>query len=105
MKETAEFEIYIGCHDSQIRGEIVSQEELEELVVAFFDRNHIDFSLVQTRGGYLHEDGVFVNEDSLCISIIGDSQLDIIGLAQGFAMYMNQENALVVKKSVKSKIN
>lgn len=104
LKETTEFEIYIGCKDSQIQDEIVSREELEDIVVSFFERNNIDFSLVQTGGGYLNEDGVFVLEDSLCISIIGDSDLDILGLAKSLSMYMNQETAMVVKTSAKSKI-
>lgn len=104
MKETTEFEIYIGCNDPQAQDEIVSREELEDLVVSFFDRNHIDFSLVQAKGGYLQENGVFVLEDSLCISIIGDPDLDILGLAKGLAMYMNQEKAMVVRKTVASKI-
>lgn len=104
LKKTTEFEIYIGCNDSQIQGEVVSREELEDLVVSFFDRYNIDFSLVQAEGGYLSEDGVFVLEDSLCISIIGDSDLDILGLTRSLSMYMNQETAMVVKNYVKSKI-
>ena len=105
LKETTEFEIYIGCNDAQIHDEIVSREELEDIVVSYFDRNHIDFSFLHAQGGYLHQDGVFVIEDSLCISIIGDSDLDILGLAEGLSMYMNQENVMVIKNTVKSKIS
>ena len=105
MKETTEFEIYIGCNDSQMQDEIVSREELEDIVVSFFERNNIDFSLVQTKGGYLYEDRGYVLEDSLCISIIGDSDLDILGLARSLAMYMNQETAMVIKTCEKSKIS
>ena len=104
LKETTEFVIYIGCNDSQVQGEIVSREELQELVVSFFERYHIDFSLMRADGGYLHENGEFVMEDSLCINIIGDYDLEITELARSLSMYMNQENVLVVRKAVKSKI-
>ena len=104
LKETTEFEIFIGCKDSQIQDEIVSLEELEDIVVSFFERNNIDFSLRHANGGYLSKDGIFVLEDSLCISIIGDSDLDILGLTRSLSMYMNQETAMVVKNYMKSKI-
>ena len=105
LKETTEFEIYIGCNDSQIQDEIVSREELEDIVVSFFERNNIDFSLLHANGGYLSKDGIFVLEDSLCISIIGDSDLDILELARNLSMYMNQETAMVIKTREKSKIS
>ncbi len=36
LKKTTEFEIYIGCNDPQIQGEVVSREELEDLVVSLY---------------------------------------------------------------------
>lgn len=104
MKETIEYEIYIGCRDSQTLNEVAGLNELREMVVSYFDRNKVDFSVVNAEGGYLHKDGVFVMEDSLWITIIGDSDTDIMGLAERLAMFMNQESALVVRNRVKSRI-
>ncbi|MBQ6493628.1 MAG: hypothetical protein IJI92_07185 [Erysipelotrichaceae bacterium] len=102
MKDTTEYQIYIGCRDSQLKDEIVSEDELREMVVQFFRRKEIDFSMFSAKGGYLHEDGRFISENSLCINIIGSYDLDIIKLARSLSMYMNQECSLVVKDSIKA---
>ena len=70
MKDNTEYQIYIGCSDSQVRDEIVSEDEFKEMVVQFFKRKKIDFSMLSVKGGYLHEDGRFVSENTLCINII-----------------------------------
>ena len=56
-----------------------------------------------TKGGYLHDDGWFVRENTLCISIIGSSDIDIIKFAKNLSMYMNQENSMVVKQYIQTK--
>lgn len=102
MSETSEYEIFIGCTDSQTRNELVHEEELMDMISSFFARNEIDFSLLKIEGGYLYEDGSFVMEDGVCINIIGDSDIDIISLAKSFSMFMNQESVLITRNNVKS---
>ena len=102
MKTNTEYQIYIGCRDGQLRDEIVSEDELREMVVQFFRKREINFSIFSTTGGYLHEDGMFVSENTICINIIGSDELDIINLAKSLSMFMNQEYSLVVKDIIKS---
>lgn len=102
MKTNTEYQIYIGCQDSQLRDEIISENELREIIVAFFRSKEIDFSMFSAKGGYRRDDGSFVSENTLCINIIGNDDLDIIRFAKGFSMFMNQEYALVVKDIIKS---
>ena len=102
MKDNIEYQIYIGCHDSQLRDELVSDDELKEMVADFFRRKEIDFSMFSAKGGYLHEDGTFISENSLCINIIGSQEMDIIRLAKNLSMYMNQECSMIVKDIIKA---
>ena len=97
-----EYQIFIGTRDYHLNDEIVSEDELRELVVNFFKREEIDFSVFSAKGGYLRTDGVFISEDSLCINIIGSDDHTITKLAKNLAMYMNQERALVVKDVIKT---
>lgn len=101
MKDNTEYQIFIGCHDSQLRDEIVSEDELRAMMVQFFKKYKIDFSMFSAKGGYFHADSSFVYEDSLCINIIGNYDLDIIKLAKSLSMFMNQECSLVVKHIIK----
>ena len=87
MNAISEFQIYIGSLDSQLNTELV---------------NEIAFSMYRAVGGYLHENGDFVSENSMCINIIGARDLDIVSLAKSLSMFMNQECSLVVKNIVKT---
>ena len=46
MNNNVEYQIYIGCIDNQLRDrELVSEDELRDMVSSFFERNKIDFSI------------------------------------------------------------
>jgi hypothetical protein len=105
MKDNTEFQIFIGCQDSGLHGEVVSVDELKEMVEQFFRRKEIGFSMYYAKGGFLHDDGRYVSENSLCINIIGAYDLDIIRLAKSLSMYMNQKCSLVTKSNIKAEYN
>jgi hypothetical protein len=102
MKDSFEYQIYIGCNDSQLHTEIVSEAELKDMVSRYFERIHMDFSLLSLKGSYLYENGWYITEDTLCINIIGNSSLNIKGIVRGLSMYMNQKCCLIVRKPLKT---
>lgn len=104
MQDNTEYQIFIGCHDSQICKEVVSEDELKTMIVSFFEKNKIDFSMFSAKGGYIYADSSFIYENSLCINIIGKYDLDIIKLAKSLSMFMNQECSLVIKNVIKSEL-
>ena len=100
--ESMEYQIYIGCRDAQSDSEIVPVHELKEMVSRFFSQRKIDFSIINAQGGYLHDNGWFITETSLCINIVEPSDFDIIKLARSLSMFMNQECSLIIRNTVKS---
>lgn len=105
MKENIEYQIFIGGQDPHVFDEIVSHDNLKDMVVDFFRRKKIDFTVFSAKGGYISETGRYVSENTLCINIIGADNLNIIKLAKSLAMFMNQEHPLVVKNIVKAKFS
>ena len=102
MKQNIEYQIIIGCNDSCFKGEYVSDEELSKMIVDYFSRMEINFSLMKLNGGYLYENSDFVFENCVCITIIGSNDEKIIGLAKTLKMYMNQETVLIIKNKLKN---
>lgn len=100
MENSIEYQILIGCNDPQLNDEVVNEHELRELVSLFFARKKIDFSILSANGGYLYEDGHFTTENTLCVNIIGDPNLDIFQLANSLSMFMNQECVLITRNSL-----
>jgi len=78
--------------------------ELKEMVTCFFDRKHIDFSILNAKGRYLYENGRYELENSLCISIIRTQNLNILKLAKSLSMYMNQKCSLIIKIPLQAKL-
>lgn len=102
MEDTIEYQIFVGCNDLQLRYEVVKEKELRELLMQFFQRKRVDFSILSAQGGYCYESGEFILENTLCINIIGSPELDIIALAKSISMYMNQEHVLITRHCLKS---
>ena len=105
MKDNVEYQIYIGCKDVDIHDGVISKASLGEMVVRFFESRKIDFSLISAKGGFLHDDGWYDVEDTLCVNIIGSSDVDIITLGNALSMFMNQDCVLVVKNRLQTEFN
>lgn len=103
MADLVEYQIYIGYRDPQAGEEILSEKEIIALLTAYFERVQMGFSLMSVKGGYYYEDGWYDTENTICISIVGDSEMDIIRIANAVSMFMNQECSLVVKQPLKMK--
>ena len=95
-----EYHIYIGFNDSQQREEIVDEGYLKNMMADFFERYQVSFSMLNIKGGYLHNDGWFVTEKTLYINIIGAEEKEIEKLAKNLSMFMNQESALIMRNEV-----
>ena len=95
--DTTEYQIFIGCNDSHVQKELVTEEELRNMISAFFEKKNINFSLISLKGGFLYASGGFVIENTLCINIITDNEEGIKALAKELSMFMNQESSLIIK--------
>ena len=104
MKKDVEYQIIVGCNDPFLKSEYVKDHELSDVFVNFFAKYNIDFSLLKINGGYLYNDGSFVIENGICVTIIGSADEKILRLAKIIKMFMCQENVLVIKSKLDTKI-
>ena len=103
MQDSIEYQIFIGCNDSQSLKEIVSGDELKGIMAGYFENFSISFSMQSASGGYLYKDGSFVTENVLCISVIGADEKSIVLIAKSLAMFMNQESVMIIRIPLKIK--
>ncbi len=104
MKTSEEYQIFIGCHDAQIDNELVKDHELSDVISNFFTRKEVDFSLLKMVGGYLYNDGTFIFENGVIISIVGAKAKEVVKLGKLLSMYMNQESSLIIRNKVGARI-
>lgn len=95
------YDIYLGCRDKTTRQEKISREYLEEILNPIFVRNKVGFSITKQAGGYIHEDGKYIIEESIKITLIGHIlKRNIDKFVAILKDKINQEHILLVKKEV-----
>lgn len=100
MKYTyKKFEMSIGLNDKDTRKQIISTENAKQIIIQELDKKNLDFSLIQTYGGYTHEDGEKVKESGFLLIIIEkDTKKNIEkikALRDKLLKILNQENIFI----------
>lgn len=100
MNNDVQYEIFIGCADRNTKNEIVKSCELLKLVDEYFTKLKINYSALEFEGGYHQQNGSFICEKTICITIIGNQNFDIVKFSKALSMYMNQECFMITKKNL-----
>ena len=103
MTDLVEYQILIGCKDPHLADEIFNEQELTDWISKYFEKIQMNYSLSFIKGGYYYGNGWYATENTLCISIIGDVEAEVLRITKAFSMFLNQECSLVLKKPLKMK--
>ena len=103
MNEIICYRIFLGYNDSQTKEQLVTEDELEQLVSAYFQKKKICFTISSGKGGYLYKDGKYILENIVIITLVGDQGIDIFRLSKNLSMFLNQEASLVMKNTVEKR--
>ena len=96
-----ETRLFIGLNDAETKKQIFETElyvkQLKKLCFTY----HVPFSVAFEEGGYFHENGEYVEEKTLVLTLI-DAEADIIQkIAKDLCGLFNQESILVTENNVK----
>ncbi len=92
--------IYIGINDKNTHEQIIDTAVFERIIKNVCKGYSVAFSTHLQQGGYLHENGVYTQENSAVLTLIGASREDVNAVAADLCCFFNQESVLVeVRKS------
>lgn len=95
-----ETKIYVGLNDSATK----QQEHLTELYVKVMKHVcqsfHVSFSFVVTEGGYFHENGDYVQEKTLVLSLIDPEAGVAETIAKELCAFFHQESVLITQNQM-----
>ena len=96
-----ETRLYIGLNDAETKKQIFETEQYVEQLKKLCFTYHIPFSVAFEEGGYFHENGEYVEEKTLVLTLI-DAEMDTIQkIAKDLCGLFNQESILVTEDNVK----
>ena len=97
MKET---KIYVGLNDSITKKQKYDKEKYIRILKEVCFNYHAPFSFVIQEGGYFHEDGEYVEENSIVLSLVDVDKEVANEIAKDLCVFFNQESVLVTNGEV-----
>ena len=95
-----ESRIYVGLCDRDSHEQIHDTETYKEALKNICRNHKSPFSLQVIEGGYFHDDGSWVDENTLLITLIGTPQMVVYKIAKEVCTAFHQESVMITGNSV-----
>ena len=89
MEKMTQSTIYVGMNDSETHMQKFDTENI-------WYNYQVAFSVNQITGGYFHEDGTYVEENSLALTLIGIEKEIVQEIAKDLCAFFHQESVMAV---------
>ena len=96
-----ESRIYVGLCDRDSHEQIHDTETYKEALKNICRNHKSPFSLQVIEGGYFHNDGSWVDENTLLITLIGTPQMVAYKIAKEVCTAFHQESVMITGNSVR----
>ena len=98
----SESKICVGLSDSETRVQMYDTEKYISILKDVCRNYHVGFSVSAGQGGYFFEDGSYVQETTLVLSLI-DADIDTVNeIAKDLCVFFRQESVLITENKVRS---
>lgn len=95
-----ESRIYVGLCDRDSHEQIHDTETYKEALKNICRNHKSPFSLQVIEGGYFHNDGSWVDENTLLITLIGTPQMVVYKIAKEVCTAFHQESVMITSNAV-----
>ena len=99
--QMVETRLYIGLNDAETKKQMFETEQYVEQLKKLCCTYHVPFSVAFEEGGYFHENGEYVEEKTLVLTLIDAEMETIQKIAKDLCSMLNQESILVTEDLVK----
>jgi len=91
------YTLCIGLSDRNSKVQEFDTEKFLAVVTRVCTGYRVGYSYTRSFGGYIHEDGTYVNENSILLSLVGLPEELIDRIAMDLCRFFNQESVLVIR--------
>lgn len=94
------YTISVGLNDKDEKTQRIRTEQVLRLVRSCCKGYNMAFSSYLQDGGYIHENGTYITEKSVCIVLIDPDESLIREAAKDLCAFLNQESVMVTVEEV-----
>lgn len=87
--------IYVGLNDAETHEQKFSTDMYLSVLKHVCRGYHTAFSVNEISGGYFHEDGTYVEEKTLVLTLLDISETTIQEIARDLCAFFHQESVMV----------
>lgn len=95
MKKTKQTQIYVGLNDSETYQQKFETEKYVSILKRVCRAYHVAFSMSRINGGYFHDDGTYVEENTLMLTLLNVDEQTIEEIAKDLCAFFHQESVMV----------
>ena len=95
MHSARQATIYVGLNDSESRQQKFDTEKYISLLKNVCQSYHVAFSMNTITGGYFHDDGTYVEENTLVLTMLNVKDETVQEIARDLCMFFHQESVMV----------
>ena len=95
MSMVKQTNIYIGLNDSDTHEQKYDTKRYVDLLKNVCYSYHVAFSMSKVDGGYFHEDGSYVEEQSLVLTLLDVADETAEEIARDLCAFFHQESVMV----------
>ena len=95
MKKVRQTQIYIGLNDSGTYTQKFETEKYVSILKRVCQGYRVAFSMSLINGGYFHDDGTYVEENTLMLTLLDVDEETIEEIAKDLCAFFNQESVMV----------
>ena len=97
-----EARIYVGLRDKDSHEQRYDTEKYKSLLKEVCKNYQTPFSVQVIEGGYFHDDGSWVDENTLLITLIGTPENIVHEIAKDVCTFFRQESVMITSNPVHS---
>lgn len=97
-KDEDTYIINVGMNDKEVFKQLIDTDAIVRIVKNVCKGYQISFSISMQNGGYIMSNGVYVQENSIALKIIGLSESGVNDIAANLCCFLHQESVLIEKQ-------
>jgi len=97
-----EVKIYVGMSDKHSMAQTLDDDTYISVLKRVCQHYHVSFSFTLSNGGHFMDDGEYVEEQSLILSLIDVDESTLDEIAKDLCVFFNQESVLITKNAIHS---
>ncbi len=102
MSKSRCIQVYVGLNDSETKEQKFTTEKYIDILRDVCRNYHVAFSFTVAGGGYFHEDGSYVDETSLVLTLMGAEEETVAEIAKDLCVFFRQESVMVTSSEAET---